>query len=132
RQVLVDGGDPTVQCLARGVEPYRLPLHQVLTGVVLVRPGQDLDQRGLAGAVVAEHAGDLTGVDHGGHPVERDDAAVALADLPDLQQRSGHGRHLRTRSARRRKVLLMSTAPSSITPRNNMNQSLSQRAKTMP
>src|SRR6266496_128995 len=127
RQVLVHRRDAVVQRLARRVEPHRRPLDQELAAVVLVHPGQDLDQGGLPRAVVAQHAGDLARVDHCGHLAQRDDAAVGLPDVAYFDQA-----HRRTLSARRRKALLTRTAASSITPRNSMNQSLFHCANTMP
>ena len=54
-------------------------LHRAL--VVRVQAGDDLDQGRLAGAVVAEDAGDLAGVDGQVDALEGADGAVGLADV---------------------------------------------------
>ena len=61
-----------------------LPADLALVGPV--RAGQDLDQRGLAGAVLAEQAVDLTRSDHQVDAVERPDARERLDDAAHLQQ----------------------------------------------
>ena len=86
-EVLIDGGDALRQRLARGREPDRLAADQQFARVVLMHPGQDLDERRLAGAVVAQHTGHLAGVDRGGNPGESDDVAVVLRDAPQLDER---------------------------------------------
>src|SRR6266511_3176302 len=129
RQVLVHGGDAAVQGIAGAGQPGRFPVDEQLPFVVLVHPGQHLDQGGLAGAVVPEHAGDGAGRDLRGHARQGDDVAVVLAEVADLQQR---GRHRLATSARRRTKWLSMVASSSRTPRKAWNQSLSQPANTMP
>ncbi len=62
RQVLVDRRDAPVQGLARGAEAHRAAVDQEVALGVPVQPGDDLDESGLAGAVVAEHAGDRPAV----------------------------------------------------------------------
>ena len=68
-------------------ELHRLAVDDQLAVVVRVQPGHDLDQGRLAGAVVAEDAGDLAGVDGQVDPLERADGAVGLADVDHLDQR---------------------------------------------
>ena len=58
---------------------------------------QDLDERGLAGAVLAEQAVDLALLDRQRDALERLDAAVVLAEFVRLDHR--HGR-LRERGGR--------------------------------
>ena len=53
----------------------------------LVEPADDVEQRGLAGAVRADEGADLALLDGEGQPVERDDATEAHADVLDLEQR---------------------------------------------
>ena len=54
--------------------------------------GDDLDQRRLAGAVVAEERHHLAGGHGEGHSAQRLDRAEALADLGELEERQGgHG-----------------------------------------
>ena len=57
--------------------------------VGLVRAGQDLDQRGLAGAVLAEEAVHLAGADVEVDAVEGADTRELLDDPVHLEQRSG-------------------------------------------
>ena len=45
-------------------------------------PGQDVDQRRLAGAVRADDRDELAGLDAEGHAVERAEVAVVVPDLP--------------------------------------------------
>ena len=65
------------------------PLDRALVG--LVDAGQHLDQRGLAGAVLAEQAVHLAGAHLQVHPVERAHAGELLDDPPHDQ----HGAPLR-------------------------------------
>src|SRR5690606_19792553 len=101
-----------------------------------MQPGHDLDQGGLAGAVVTQHASDLTGIDPQRHPLQRSDRPVVLADSLHLDQRRGrayvvtHRRHLF--AARRRTYMFINVASSSIAPRNVQYQSGFHPAKTMP
>ena len=52
-------------------------------------PGQRLDQRRLAGAVVADHGEDLAGQQLEVGAVQRGDVAVALDQAARFQHRSG-------------------------------------------
>ena len=52
-----------------------------------VQPGDDLDQRRLAGAVVAQHAGDLAGVDREVDALRARIAPYALPMSRHLDQR---------------------------------------------
>ena len=85
-EILVDGRDAVVKRLARGGEVDLLAVD--LQGAVVVRmqAGDDLDQRRLAGAVVAEHPRDLARPDREVDALERPDGAVALADVDHLDQ----------------------------------------------
>ncbi len=118
-EVLVDGGDAVVQGRAGVGEHGLLALDLEGAGVVLVQPCDDLDEGGLAGAVVAEDTGDLARRDLQGHPLEGADVAVVLADVGQLHQCGGHARA----SARLRTHALRSVARRSIAPRKNLNQS---------
>jgi hypothetical protein len=123
-QVLVDGGDAAVQGLAGRGELHRLALDLVGAVGVLVQPGDDLDEGGLAGAVVPEHTRHLGVTDLQGDALESDDVAVVLAGVgePDQRRRGlgvgcvGCGGHLDA-SARCRMKLLNRMAPSSRAPR---------------
>src|SRR6478752_8238429 len=59
-QVLVDGGDSHVQGISWLVELYWLAVHEQFALAWLMDAGQDLDERGLTGAVVAEHTRHLS------------------------------------------------------------------------
>ena len=67
----------------------RLALPEDLALVGRVRPGQHLDQGGLAGAVLAEQAVHLAGADVEVDAVERAHAGENLDDAAHLQQRGG-------------------------------------------
>ncbi len=73
---------------------HRLAVEEDLAVVVAVDPGDALDQRRLAGAVVADERHHLAGshleVDVG----ERLDGAEALRQVADLEQRCGGGRRV--------------------------------------
>ena len=62
------------------------PVDEDLALVGLVRAGEDLDQRGLAGAVLAEQAVHLAGADLEVDAVERSGAGELLHDAAHLQQ----------------------------------------------
>ncbi len=85
-EVLVDGGDAAVQGLARGGEADRFAVDEELALGVLVQPGDDLDEGGLAGAVVAEHAGHPSGVDGEVDAVQGADGAVGLAGAAQFDE----------------------------------------------
>ena len=90
REVLVDGLDPQAARVERRVQLDRLALEEDLAGVGLVDAGQRLDQRRLAGAVVADERDDLVGVDGEARAAQRADAAEALDDLLGFEQGLGH------------------------------------------
>ena len=87
RQVLVDGGNAAIEGVARRAEGDRLAVQADFSGVGREHAGEDLDQRRLAGAVVAEQAGHLAGV-HGQRDArQRLDRAKGLADIARREQR---------------------------------------------
>src|SRR4029079_8175073 len=114
REVLVDGRDALRARVARRAEAHLLSVDQQPSLVRPVGAGEDLDEGGLAGAVVAEDARHLARVHVGGDVLERDDVAVVLADAVNLQQvrRRGH----RAFSARLRTTVLSRTAAKRIAP----------------
>ncbi|GAA3038900.1 hypothetical protein GCM10020000_16480 [Streptomyces olivoverticillatus] len=93
---------------------------------MLVQARNDLDEGGLARAVVAEHTGDLARVDLQGDPFEGADVPVELADVGQPDQCRVVVRrvvvHLLA-SARLRTHAFSRVARSSIAPRKNLNQS---------
>ena len=63
---------------------------------MLVQAGDDLDQGGLAGAVIAQHAGDAAVVHGHGHIAQGDDVAVVLSDPVQREQvHRGVGQRIR-------------------------------------
>jgi hypothetical protein len=55
------GGDTESKRSPRAAHVAADAVDDELAVTVLVRAGEDLDERGLAGTVVSEHAGDLAG-----------------------------------------------------------------------
>src|SRR3954454_1187309 len=98
REILEDGGDAALLGVARAVERRVLAVHQQLALVVLVHAREDLDERRLAGAVVAEHARHLVRLHADADVLQRVDVAEELRDVADLEQRA----HRRAPSARLR------------------------------
>ena len=146
-QVLEHGRDAGASA-SRGVrERRRLAVHEELALAGLVHAAEDLDQRRLAGAVVAEHAGDGAGVHVQRDVAQRDHAAEALAHVLELQRRhhrslgwrrgqlglgdlveDGLVGHLFAPAARLLMKVLTRTAAKRITPRNSQVQSVFQPA----
>ena len=62
------------------------PSMQDVAGARPVHAGEDLDERRLAGAVVAEHARHLAGLDRRRDAFQGDDVAVVLAQVAHLEQ----------------------------------------------
>ena len=87
RQVLVDGLDPEPVGVARVADRHLAALEAVAPAVGRLRAGDGLDQRGLAGAVVAHQRDDLARVDLEVDVDERLDGAEALRDPDALEQR---------------------------------------------
>src|SRR6266508_4067848 len=97
--------------------------------VRLVNPGENLDEAGLAGAVVAEDARDLAPVHVRRDVLQRDDVAVVLGDPVRFEQ-MGH-RHLAL-CARLRISVLSSTAAKRIPPWKVKVQLLSHCESMIP
>src|SRR5882724_2174529 len=87
RQFLEDADDALARRLGRRCEAHRALLEEHFAGARLDDAGNDLDQRRLAGAVLAEHGMDAAGSAGEFDVVERGDAAIALADAAHTQQR---------------------------------------------
>ena len=81
REVLVDDLDAEVRGVLRPVDVDRRALEEDLAAVDRVDAGDALDQRRLAGAVVADERHDLAGGDVEVHLVQRLDRAEGLGDL---------------------------------------------------
>jgi hypothetical protein len=78
RQVLVDGLDAGVARLHRRAELHLLAFEADLAFIRGDRARYRLDQRGLAGAVIADDGEDFAGIEVEIGVVERGDAAIAL------------------------------------------------------
>ena len=85
-EVLMHHADPRVDGIARRVESHRLSVELDLALVRAIETGQDVRQRRLAGAVLAEERVHLAGRGLEGHAVVRDDAGEPLRDA-----RHAHG-----------------------------------------
>ncbi len=85
REGLVDGLDAVVAGVERRLEGHRLAVEHDLAGARCLGTGQALDQRRLAGAVVADDREDLARVELEVDGVQRDDVAVGLDDVDGLQ-----------------------------------------------
>ena len=87
-EILEHGGDAVFRRVARAPEAHRRAVDQDLALGRLVDAGEDLDQRRLAGAVVAEEAMDLAGIDLDVDVAERDHRAEMLGDAAELDGRN--------------------------------------------
>ena len=85
RQVLEDRLDAVMASFLDRAEPDLFALYVDATVVRLVEPGQDLDQSGLAGAVVADQAEDLAPAQVQVHAPQRGHGAEAHGDVFDPQ-----------------------------------------------
>ncbi len=85
--LLIDRADPCALRLQGVAEGDRTVLKQYLAAVGLIGAGQDLDQRGLARAVLAEQRVNLARPHLEVHLVQRAVLAEDLAHLPRLQHR---------------------------------------------
>ena len=88
-EVLMHEREPQLTPLARGQgKPHRLAVNvQLPARIGGVVAGEDLDEGGLARAVLAEQPPDLTRTDGQGHVVEHDAAPERLRQVPDRQRR---------------------------------------------
>ena len=90
REVLVDRLDAGALGLRRRLGQERLALEQHLSGRRLHAAGDDLDQRRLAGAVVAEKRHHFTLADREGDALQRFDGAIVLLDVVENEQGFRH------------------------------------------
>ena len=96
-EVLVDHADAGRDRVAGSGEVLDLAVEHDLALVGLVEAVEDVHQRRLAGAVLAEQAVDLAGLDRQGDVVVGDDVAEALGDVAQSEL---HGRDPRGRVTR--------------------------------
>ncbi len=90
-QLLIDDANPAGQRVGRTAEVDGDPVHHDVAAVLTIGATQDLHERGLAGAVLAEQHVHLAGPQRQIHAVERDDAGKALADCAHLEGVRWHG-----------------------------------------
>ena len=97
--------DPVLDRGARRVDRDLLAVDEDLARVGMVEPVEDVHQRRLAGAVLAEQRVHLAGQQVEVDPVVREHAGEALRDLSELENRRGvgHPRDSMTRGRRREK-----------------------------
>jgi hypothetical protein len=88
-ELLVDDADPELLGVLGTVDGHPLPVEEELALVGRVDAGQQLHQRGLAGAVLADQRQHLAAAQVEVHVLERLDAGEALGDPAHLQQRVG-------------------------------------------
>ena len=86
REVLVDGLDPVRAGVLDGVEADALAADQHIAAVLLVEPAQDLDERALAGSVVADEAEHLALAQDEVDAAEHDERAEPLRHAADLER----------------------------------------------
>src|SRR5690606_38625975 len=79
-RLLMDRGDPLLEGGVCRRQPDGFVLYSDLAFVRLVDAGEDLDQGGLARAVLADERRDLAGVEREAHARKRADAGKALGD----------------------------------------------------
>ena len=70
----------------RGTDSTDWPSNSDLSGAGLVQPAEAIEQRGLAGAVRPDQAGDLAGHDVESDVIQSNHAAEAKGDAADRQQ----------------------------------------------
>src|SRR3954462_15562234 len=89
-EVLVDDLDAERRGVVRRAQRGRLAVEQHFARIIRLDACEPLDQRGLAGAVVADERAHLAGVDLHVHALEHLDGPEALADVTQLDE-SCHG-----------------------------------------
>ena len=86
-EILVDRLDAGGLGVGRARERDLLSLDRERAAARRLGAGDDLDQRRLAGPVVAQQRRDLAGMDVEADALQRGDRAVALGDISDRQER---------------------------------------------
>ncbi len=90
REVLVDGRDPEVRRVLRALDVRGLAEEPELARVGQVHARDGLDERRLAGAVVADQGDHLAGVDVEVHVGERLHGAEALVHAVEVENGNAH------------------------------------------
>ena len=86
-ELLVHRGDAGRLRLVWAVEGHVLAIHAERAAVRPMHPGDDLDERGLAGAVLADQRVDLAGIGGEVDVLQRLHAGERLRDALELEQR---------------------------------------------
>jgi hypothetical protein len=92
QRLLIDGGDAVALRFRRAGHRDRRPGKQDLAMIRLIDAGHDLDQRRLAGAVLAEQRVDLAGMERERDVIQRLRGAEPLGDAAQFENR--RRRHL--------------------------------------
>ena len=92
RRLLVDGGDPVPLRVGRAAQRDLLAVDEDRPLVRRVDPGHDLDERRLAGPVLAHQRMDLARVEGQGDASERLGGVEPLGDVDHLQHRDAIGK----------------------------------------
>ena len=85
REILVDGLDPVCAGVLDRVEADALAVDEHVALVLLVEAAEDLDERALAGAVVADEPEHLAPAQDEVDAAEHDERAEALRHAADLE-----------------------------------------------
>ena len=94
-EFLEDDDDALARGIGRGTERDGCAPDEDDAVVWTLRAGEDLHERGFAGAVLADDGKDPAGVDRKVHPGQGTDAAVRLADARELTDGCGTRRRAR-------------------------------------
>src|SRR5581483_6952859 len=89
REILVDDLDTEARRVLRAVHVHLPALEQHRAGIPRVDAGDALDERGLAGAVVADERHHLAGLDLEVDRVQRLHGAERLGDVAELEKWGG-------------------------------------------
>src|SRR5216683_562833 len=85
---LEGAGEPAIDDAVRLEAADRLAVEDDAAGVGGDEAGEQVEERGLAGAVGAEDAGDLAGLEREGDVLHGGEAAEALGEALDLEERA--------------------------------------------
>jgi hypothetical protein len=105
RRLLVDHRDAGGLRLRGAREVGGLAVEQHLAGVQAVHAGHDLDQGGLAGAVLPDERVDRPALDDEGARPQREDRPEGLAHVPQLQARGARHAVLRLKGFKLERTL---------------------------
>ena len=123
--LLIDGGDARLHCLLRRAQRDLDAIEPDNAGVTLNDPGDGLDQRRLAGAILAQQRVDLAGMQREIDRVERALPEKTFGQARDFEQRTSL---FRTRSHIRHSCLETETAKE----RRDAMGTAGQRARPFP